>query len=113
MTSERIKTGREEKIVSLYQLDPGFYKKILSRNPSLKCSSSISVYRNPGGVPFTWEMQPGKPREESKTEIARPIRLPPAVHGLNMPKATVSSLRASGLLVEARRESEEDQEHAA
>ncbi|KAB5514383.1 hypothetical protein DKX38_028289 [Salix brachista] len=86
MTSERIKTGREEKIVSLYQLDPGFYKKILSRNPSLKCSSSISVYGNPGGVPFTWEMQPGKPREESKTEIARPIRLPPAVHGLNMPK---------------------------
>ncbi|KAF9662625.1 hypothetical protein SADUNF_Sadunf18G0073800 [Salix dunnii] len=86
MTSERIKTGREEKIVSLYQVDPAFYNKILSRNPSLKCSSSISAYRNPGEVPFTWEMQPGKPREASKTEIARPIRLPPAVHGLNMPK---------------------------
>jgi len=81
-----METGREERIVSLYQVDPGFYKKILSRNSSLKCSSSISIYRNPGEVPFTWEMQPGKPREASKAEIARPLRPPPAVHGLNMPK---------------------------
>jgi hypothetical protein len=86
MTLEGIETGREERIVSLYQVDPGFYKKILSRNSSLKCSSSISIYRNPGEVPFTWEMQPGKPREASKAEIARPLRPPPAVHGLNMPK---------------------------
>ncbi|KAG6740755.1 hypothetical protein POTOM_056224 [Populus tomentosa] len=86
MTLEGIKTGREERIVSLYQIDPGFYKKILSRNSSLKRSSSISAYRNPGEVPFTWEMQPGKPREASKTEIAPPLGLPPSVHGLNMPK---------------------------
>jgi hypothetical protein len=76
----------DERIVTLYQVDPGFYKKILSRNSSLSSSKRISDYYSPGEVPFIWEKQPGKPREAPKIEKVRPIRLPPAAHGFNMPK---------------------------
>ncbi|KAG6772158.1 hypothetical protein POTOM_023554 [Populus tomentosa] len=76
----------DERIVTLYQVDPGFYKKILSRNSSLSSSKSISACYSPGQVPFIWEKQPGKPREAPKIEKVRPIRLPPAAHGFSMQK---------------------------
>ncbi|KAJ6914169.1 hypothetical protein NC651_016429 [Populus alba x Populus x berolinensis] len=76
----------DERIVTLYQVDPGFYKKILSRNSSLSSSKSISACYSPGEVPFIWEKQPGKPREAPQIEKLRPIRLPPAAHGFNMPQ---------------------------
>ncbi|CAK7337571.1 unnamed protein product [Dovyalis caffra] len=84
MILDHIGTRSEDRITTVYQVDPGFYKKILSRNRSL--SNSSRIFDNPGEVPFTWEMQPGRPREAPNIETVPPIRLPPAVHGLNMPK---------------------------
>ncbi|CAL1358506.1 unnamed protein product [Linum trigynum] len=58
------KSRREKRtIISLYQLNPSFYNKIVSRRSSVGDSDQITR----GGVPFVWEIQPGKPRIPPKS----------------------------------------------
>ena len=77
-----------EKRASFLQGDENF-RKILSRNSSVGCSSRIYYYRNAEGVPFNWEMQPGKSKEPPKDEVIPPISPPPAVLSLGLPKPCI------------------------
>lgn len=82
-----IRSERDEKKISdLCELDPAFYKKIISRSSSARHARQNSTSRFPGKIPFRWELQPGKPRDASSIEIQTPIRFPPAVHSLTIPK---------------------------
>ncbi|KAI8019965.1 hypothetical protein LOK49_LG04G00287 [Camellia lanceoleosa] len=60
--------------------------KIVSRNSSVGQSSRM-YYRSTEGVPFKWEMQPGKSKDPIKNEVIPPPSPPPAVqsHGLPRP----------------------------
>ncbi|CAI0427758.1 unnamed protein product [Linum tenue] len=63
------KSRREKRtIISLYQLNPSFYNKIVSRSSSASSSDQISR----GGVPFIWEIQPGTPRIQPKSLLPPP-----------------------------------------
>ncbi|KDO43865.1 hypothetical protein CISIN_1g039989mg, partial [Citrus sinensis] len=44
---------------------------------------------NTEGVPFKWEMQPGKPKEPPKEDIIPPLSPPPAVLSLGLPKPAI------------------------
>ncbi|CAN1329717.1 hypothetical protein LINPERPRIM_LOCUS34734 [Linum perenne] len=57
----RNKSRRRDKrpISSLYQLDPSFYNKIISRKSSV---GNPDPNPNPANVPFLWEVHPGTPK---------------------------------------------------
>ncbi|KAJ4828146.1 hypothetical protein Tsubulata_005021, partial [Turnera subulata] len=84
MAPDRIRTRREDKIVTLYNIDPAFYRKIISRNSSGGCSGRLSLYyqhHRSGKVPFNWERKPGQPRdapEDSNQIVIPPVTLPPS-----------------------------------
>ncbi|XP_043720767.1 uncharacterized protein LOC122668243 [Telopea speciosissima] len=66
--------------VSLLQGDEHFFNRVLSRE-SAKGFSSRIYYRNAGVVPFEWEAQPGKPKNnppENQSHLP-PLNPPPAV----------------------------------
>ncbi|KAJ4828145.1 hypothetical protein Tsubulata_005020 [Turnera subulata] len=61
--------------------------RLISRNSSVGCSSRIFYYRKGAeGVPFQWEMQPGKPKDPPREETIPPLSPPPAVLSLGLPK---------------------------
>ncbi|KAF2309453.1 hypothetical protein GH714_002687 [Hevea brasiliensis] len=85
-----VKSEREEnKIYDVHQLDPAFYKKIISRSSPTDHSRLNSISCFPGKVPFHWELQPGKPRDASNVEVEIPIKFPPAVYSLSMPRPRI------------------------
>lgn len=62
--------------------DVVLFKGILSKNPSANQSCRL-YYRNPGGVPFKWEMFPGTSKNPAVEEIIiPPPSPPPAVQSL-------------------------------
>ncbi|KDP36392.1 hypothetical protein JCGZ_08661 [Jatropha curcas] len=82
MALKRIQSRRDERTTSsLHQLDPAFYKKIISRNSSARHSRQNSIYCSPIAVPFVWEIQPGKPRNVANHSAS--IRFPPTIHNLS------------------------------
>ncbi|KAK8543250.1 hypothetical protein V6N13_136222 [Hibiscus sabdariffa] len=68
-----------------------FLNRIISRNPSIGCSSRIYYYRSSQGIPFNWEMQPGTPKQPQtqKEDTLPPISPPPAVLSLGLPKPRI------------------------
>ncbi|EEF23691.1 conserved hypothetical protein [Ricinus communis] len=86
MAAKHVRLEREERnIYDLYQIDPAFYKKIISRSSSIHFSRQNSFHRCPGKVPFSWEIQPGTPRDvSSEVEILLPSMFPPGIHSLDM-----------------------------
>ncbi|XVE79989.1 hypothetical protein DITRI_Ditri14bG0102400 [Diplodiscus trichospermus] len=82
--------GVEKGVLSVIQGDEMFFNRIISKNPSVGCSSRIYYYRNSEGIPFNWEMQPGTPKEPHKEDnILPPISPPPAVLSLGLPKPCI------------------------
>ncbi|KAJ6742894.1 OXYSTEROL-BINDING 4B-LIKE PROTEIN-RELATED [Salix viminalis] len=80
-------TVTREKKTSLLQGDNFFFNRVISRNSSVGGSSRILYYRSAEGVPFTWEMQPGTPKDPPpKEEIIPPLSPPPALLGMGLPK---------------------------
>ncbi|GAY37163.1 hypothetical protein CUMW_026930 [Citrus unshiu] len=76
--------------VSLLEGEDFFFNKVLSRGSSVGCSSRELYYiSNTEGVPFKWEMQPGKPKEPPKEDIIPPLSPPPAVLSLGLPKPAI------------------------
>ncbi|KAL3575110.1 hypothetical protein D5086_023211 [Populus alba] len=63
--------------------------ELFSRDSSVGFSSRRLYYRSAEGVPFKWEMQPGTPKDPSKEEIIPPIRPPPALLGIGLPKPCI------------------------
>lgn len=65
--------------------------KMISRQSSMSMSSRI-YYRSSGaaGIPFTWEMLPGEPKQKSANDgrirPPPPLSPPPALQSLNLPK---------------------------
>ncbi|KAG6770076.1 hypothetical protein POTOM_025743 [Populus tomentosa] len=79
-------TVTHEKKTSVLQGDNFFFNRVISRDSSVGFSSRRLYYRSAEGVPFKWEMQPGTPKDPSKEEIIPPIRPPPALLGIGLPK---------------------------
>jgi hypothetical protein len=82
-------TVTHEKKTSVLQGDNFFFNRVISRNSSVGCSSRILYYRSAEGVPFKWEMQPGTPKDPPKEESIPPIRPPPALLGIGLPKPCI------------------------
>lgn len=84
------KSEKEERSASMLQLDTIFFKKILARN-SNDSSSSISDHHSVCEVPFDWESMPGTPRNPYRDidAILPPIKPPPAVESVDMPKPAI------------------------
>ena len=80
--------------VSVLQGDKFFFNRIISRESSVGCSSRF-YYRSSEGVPFTWEKQPGKSKSPPGTEVVPPIRAPPAVLSLGLPKPRIEEQKSS------------------
>lgn len=81
--------------VSVLQGDKFFFNRIISReSSSVGCSSRI-YYRSAEGVPFKWEMQPGKSKNPPGKEVVPPIRAPPAVLSLGLPKPCIDQHKVS------------------
>ncbi|KAJ9141394.1 hypothetical protein P3X46_031934 [Hevea brasiliensis] len=77
-------------VVSVLHGDEFFFNRVISRNPSVGCSSRVFYYRSGAeGVPFQWEMQPGTPKDPPKEEIIPPLSPPPAVLSLGLPKPCI------------------------
>lgn len=70
---------------SVLEIDRFHFNRIISRESSVGQSSRI-YYRNPEGVPFKWEMQPGTPKNPPREEVIPPPSPPPAVQSLWLPK---------------------------
>ena len=68
--------AREQKPNSVLQSDQYFVNRILSRDPSVGRSTRL-YYRNPGGVPFKWEVKPGKAKNPPQNDALPPIIDPP------------------------------------
>lgn len=83
--------GHHKEASSILERDDRFFHKVLSRDPSMKCSSQILYYRCPGGVPFKWEMQPGIPKDPPKEVILPPLSPPPTVLSLGCPKPCINA----------------------
>ncbi|KAH7544665.1 uncharacterized protein LOC125419156 [Ziziphus jujuba] len=77
MERERLRSS--EKIISVFQANEFFVKKILSRNSSVGQQSSRYHCRRPGVVPFKWELRPGKPKDPPAKEYIPVIGPPPAI----------------------------------
>lgn len=84
---------------SILQENQCFANKILSRKPSVGCSSHF-YYRNTGDVPFKWEVKPGKPKDPTHdnhddgvifpSSLGPPVP-PPAVHSQGPSRPSVES----------------------
>ncbi|KAI3424496.1 uncharacterized protein J3R85_010601 [Psidium guajava] len=66
--------------VSVLEGEGSYFRKILSREPSIGNSNGYYLYRSPGQIPFQWERQPGKckfdPPKEDPIDVPR-IKPPP------------------------------------
>ncbi|GAA0138336.1 hypothetical protein LIER_00099 [Lithospermum erythrorhizon] len=73
---------------SLLQGDGNYFNKIISRESSLGQSSHHNkyYYRQPEGVPFKWEMQPGTPKLKAEEEIIPPPCPSPLMQSQGLPK---------------------------
>ncbi|KAI4344413.1 hypothetical protein L6164_011644 [Bauhinia variegata] len=70
--------------------------KFLDKSLSVGCSSRVSYYRSGDeGVPFKWEMQPGKAKEPPKEEMLPPLSPPPALLSLGLPKPCIQEPKPS------------------
>lgn len=79
------KTNHEEqKPVSVLQGDGFCISRILARESSVGQSSRI-FYRAAEGVPFKWEMQPGKPKNPQEEDAIPPLTPSPLMQSLGLP----------------------------
>uniref|UniRef100_A0A7C8YRS2 Uncharacterized protein n=1 Tax=Opuntia streptacantha TaxID=393608 RepID=A0A7C8YRS2_OPUST len=75
---------------SILQSDELFSSKILGRQSTMGSCSSRIYHRAPEGVPFQWEMEPGKPiTPQSDHILPPPISPPPAILAKGLPKPCV------------------------
>ncbi|KAG7966171.1 hypothetical protein I3843_08G036000 [Carya illinoinensis] len=97
---ESVKTSAAAQTHFILQENQCFVNKILSRNSSVGRSSHF-YYRNPGDVPFNWEVKPGKPKEDHPPHdhddadifppSLGPPGPPPAVHSEGISRPSVES----------------------
>ncbi|GLU10408.1 hypothetical protein SLE2022_272170 [Rubroshorea leprosula] len=66
----------EENKFSLFQLDPVFLRKILSRSTSPRSTSSRYFGSTISSTPFRWEVHPGTSKDPPNTEAEPPV-VPP------------------------------------
>ncbi|CAN1229145.1 hypothetical protein LINGRAPRIM_LOCUS1345 [Linum grandiflorum] len=93
--SSRRRAAEKRTIISLYQLDPSFYNKIISRKSSVGNAESHLTHLSPSAaavanVPFVWEVHPGTPKlglagEEVSVAKSSTATLPPSIR---IPKLT-------------------------
>lgn len=88
---ERERRRSSEKIISVFQANELFVKKILSRNSSVGQQSSRYHCRMPGEVPFKWELRPGKPKVPPAKEYIPVIGPPPAILSQTLSRPHVPS----------------------
>lgn len=82
MDPERCKNGEQITQYSVLEANQCFVNRILSRSSSGGRSSRF-YHRNPGNVPFKWELRPGKPKDQPLDDdddhIVQPSLGPPPV----------------------------------
>ncbi|OWM84339.1 hypothetical protein CDL15_Pgr027108 [Punica granatum] len=75
---EDISQKKEEQHFSVLRGEGSYFRKIISRDPSVGSTSSNGfLYFSPGNVPFNWEMQPGMSKTPPKNAESVPSIDPP------------------------------------
>ncbi|XP_010265443.1 PREDICTED: uncharacterized protein LOC104603170 [Nelumbo nucifera] len=84
--------------LSLLQGDEQFFNRIISRDASNGFSSRI-YFRSGEGIPFKWEVQPGKAKSQPETESIPPLSPPPAIQSAGLGRPCIDPVEpAKGLL---------------
>ncbi|XP_030535600.1 uncharacterized protein LOC115744519 [Rhodamnia argentea] len=74
MDFHRSKPQGQRPPFSVLEGEGSFFRKILSREPSIGNSNGYYLYRSPGQIPFQWERQPGKCKFDPPKEV--PVDIP-------------------------------------
>lgn len=78
--------------VSLFEKDE-FFKKFITKESSVGFSYRM-YYRDAEGIPFQWEMLPGKPKNARVDELIPPLSPPPAVQSLGLPRPNIAQIQS-------------------